>query len=166
MHLYLLRHGRAAERGPLYPEDGRRPLTPEGRERVVEIARGLTRVGVSYDVIATSPYLRALETAELVTETHGTEKKMRVLDALMAGGTVTEAIRALSPLLHAHESVVVVGHEPDFTNLARALIGIPRGPGFRLKKGGLMRIAIDSDRPLGSGVLEWMLTPKQLIALS
>ena len=61
--LYLIRHGLAEERGEAWPDDTKRPLTDEGMSRMRKAARGLARLGVSFDAILTSPLTRARQTA-------------------------------------------------------------------------------------------------------
>src|SRR5438093_12133138 len=64
--LYLVRHGLAEERGELWPDDSKRPLTEKGMSRMRKATRGLARLGVSLDVVLTSPLVRARQTAEIV----------------------------------------------------------------------------------------------------
>src|SRR5271168_3500570 len=74
MNLYFLRHGKAQERGPKWRPDSKRPLTKEGEKKTTEVARGMKRVGVSFDVILTSPFERALRTAQIVVEVYKVRK--------------------------------------------------------------------------------------------
>src|SRR5438046_7785006 len=64
--LYLVRHGLAQERGDMWPDDSKRPLTEEGMSGMQKATRGLARLGVSLDVVLTSPLVRARQTAEIV----------------------------------------------------------------------------------------------------
>src|SRR5436309_4247704 len=64
--LYLVRHGVAEQRGEAWPDDSKRPLTEQGISRLRKSARGLARIGVGFDVILTSPLVRARQTAEVV----------------------------------------------------------------------------------------------------
>ena len=68
IELYLIRHGLAAERGKDWPDDSKRPLTPEGIARLRKEARGLNAVGVTFDQIVTSPLIRARQTADVFSE--------------------------------------------------------------------------------------------------
>ena len=63
LELYLVRHAIAAERGPKYPDDRKRPLTPEGIKRFKDAVHGLVALDLELDVILTSPLTRAEETA-------------------------------------------------------------------------------------------------------
>ena len=66
--LYLIRHGIAAERGKEWPDDSKRPLTPEGISRLRKAARGLNALGVGFDQIVTSPLVRTRQTADIFAE--------------------------------------------------------------------------------------------------
>ncbi len=66
IELYLIRHGVAEERGEAWPDDFKRPLTADGMSRLRKSVRGLARLGVSFDVIVTSPLVRTRQTAEAV----------------------------------------------------------------------------------------------------
>ena len=68
LELYLIRHGIAAERGKDWPDDSKRPLTPEGIARLRKAARGLNALGVGFDQIVTSPLVRTRQTAEVFAE--------------------------------------------------------------------------------------------------
>ena len=57
--VYLVRHGVAAEQGPEFPNDDDRPLTSEGIRKMNEAARGMQRLGLSFDLILSSPLRRA-----------------------------------------------------------------------------------------------------------
>ena len=64
--LYLIRHGIAEERGDAWPDDSKRPLTERGISRMRKIARALEHLGVTFDVLLTSPLVRTRQTAEVI----------------------------------------------------------------------------------------------------
>jgi phosphohistidine phosphatase len=66
MNLFFLRHGKAHPRSPQWRPDSKRPLTQEGENAMFDVARGIKALGLSFDVILTSPYVRALRTAEIL----------------------------------------------------------------------------------------------------
>ena len=69
MNIYLLRHGIAVERGTAgFNDDSQRPLTAEGRQKMQQIAKGIKIMGLSFDVVLSSPYIRAKETAAFVSK--------------------------------------------------------------------------------------------------
>jgi phosphohistidine phosphatase len=155
MELYFLRHGIAADVGPDGSGDAGRPLTAEGIAKLKEEARGLRRLGVRPDIILTSPLVRARQTAEIVRHALGLDS--RVVDALAPGCDITR-LRDLLGEYRSAESIMVVGHEPDFSDLIGALTG---GSRVQLKKGGLARIDLESVDE-GAGALIWLLPPLAL----
>src|SRR5262245_36346525 len=68
MNLYLLRHAKACDRSKKWTPDSKRPLTPEGEEKMYDVARGIKKLDLSFDVILASPYARALRTAQIAAE--------------------------------------------------------------------------------------------------
>lgn len=162
--LCIMRHGIAAERGS-YSSDAKRPLTPEGKERMQEIARGFAKTGFSPDRIVSSPYERAVETAAIVADSLGTEIRVEPCEALQPGGT-PEALFEFLGRQAARHAVLVVGHEPDLSQLAAGLVGAGRKHDFALKKGGCCLISLDGFPPQAFGRLAWWLTPRILRKLA
>jgi phosphohistidine phosphatase len=88
MNLFLLRHGIAVERGlPGYEDDHRRPLTTEGADRMRRIAQAAKRLGLEFDLILSSPYLRAQQTAQTVAAFYKMEDRLRLTENLMPGAS-------------------------------------------------------------------------------
>jgi len=85
--LYLIRHGLAAERGDAWPDDAKRPLTERGMSRLRKGARGLARLGVSLDVVLTSPLVRTRQTAEIVAGAFDPHPPLVNVDGLAPGGS-------------------------------------------------------------------------------
>jgi phosphohistidine phosphatase len=159
LELYLIRHGVAAERGKEWPDDSKRPLTPEGIARLRKAARGLNTVDVSFDQIVTSPLVRTRQTAEVFSEELVDKPSITTSDALAPAGTPAAVIQEITK--HVRKSrVALVGHEPNLGELAAQLIGA-RTP-LEFKKGGICRIDFDMLPPKGGGILRWFLTPKML----
>jgi phosphohistidine phosphatase len=123
LELYIIRHGIAAERGEEYPDDSKRPLTNEGIARLRKEAKALDKLDVAFDLILTSPLVRARQTAAILAEETGAE--LRVEPLLAPGATVEELRRAVAGIDGA---VATVGHQPDCSEIALAVIG--RDPGF------------------------------------
>jgi phosphohistidine phosphatase len=159
--LYFIRHGLAEERGDAWPDDDKRPLTDEGMSRMRKAVRGLSRVGVSVEVVLTSPLVRARQTAEIVAAELDPRPSLVNLDSLAPAGSYTAVITDLEQ--HGRKSrIALVGHEPMLGEIAARLIG-SRHP-IEFKKGGVCRIDVDALPPAGPGDLRWMLTPKILRA--
>lgn len=160
--LCIMRHGIAVTRGTAgFPDDFKRPLTPEGKEKMRDIAAGLDRMGFEADWVVTSPLVRAVETAKIVAESLGTRAPVDLCDALRQGGS-THALIAFLAAQPSRKRVLVVGHEPGLSELAGQLIGAGPNAGLVLKKGGCCLISFDQSPQVASGRLVWWLTPRLL----
>ena len=163
MEIYILRHGIAVPGGtPGYSEE-ERPLTEEGREKMTKAAKGIAEIVGKVDSILTSPLKRAHETALIVAQALDEKCKVEVFEPLRSGTPLNVLLQALAHYKGA-ERLMVVGHEPDLSFFASALIGVKRSA-LALKKGGLCRVDVDQLPPQEPGVLRWLLTPGQLRAL-
>jgi phosphohistidine phosphatase len=161
--LYLVRHGLAGDRGPDWPDDSKRPLTTDGIAKLRKEARGLTAMGESFDLIVTSPLVRARQTADVFAEVLKTTPAVVASDALAPAGTPSGVIHEIAK--HVRKArVALVGHEPNLGELAAQLIHA-RAP-LAFKKGGICRIDFDVLPPKGVGSLVWFLPPKVLRKLA
>jgi len=164
MNLYLMRHGiAAASDQPGIESDSGRPLTAKGTKRMRRAARGLRRLGVSFDTVLTSPFVRARQTAEIVAESLGLEAQLEEIPELAPQSSVDHLISRLTRF-QDKEHVLLVGHNPLLGHAASFLIAGKKEISLEieLKKGGLCRIEIDGLPPGTPGTLHWFLTPKQL----
>ena len=160
--LYFVRHGLAEERGDAWPDDTKRPLTEEGMSRLRKAVRGLAGMGVSIDVVLTSPLVRARQTADLLAGGLDPRPSIVNVDSLAPAGSYAAVLADLEK--HSRKCrLALVGHEPMLGELAARLIG-SRHP-IEFKKGGVCRIDVEDLPPAGPGDLRWMLTPKILRAL-
>jgi phosphohistidine phosphatase len=158
MRLYFLRHGDAEEGRPDLPDMERR-LTPEGKEELAVVARGMKQLGVKVDRILTSPARRAQETAAIAAAALG-GKQLLLEDARLSPGCGFASLRSLLAE-HPADRVMLVGHEPDFSSLIATLTGAGQ---VDMKKAGLARLDLEEVSP-GSAILEWLLPPKVLTAV-
>jgi phosphohistidine phosphatase len=159
LELYLIRHGLAAERGKEWPDDSKRPLTPDGIARLRKIARGLNALGVGFDQIVTSPLVRTRQTADVIAEELKDHPPIAASDSLAPAGSAASVTQEIGR--HVRKArLALVGHEPNLGELAAQLIGA-RMP-LEFKKGGICRIDFDMLPPKGGGMLRWFLTPKML----
>ena len=149
MKLYFLRHGKADWPDWDKPDDGR-PLTKEGRREMERIAKFLRDLKVSPALILTSPLPRASQTAQYAADALGVP--LQEEPALAKGFTATK----LRPLLKRAKGgdLMIVGHEPDFTTVIRALTG----GDMKLGKGGIARV--DLEPTAIDGRLVWLIPPK------
>lgn len=158
--LYIMRHGPASPPGGTgTTDDAKRPLTPEGKKKTQENARGLLELGLELDWIVTSPLVRAVETAGIVSDMLDSKIPMDISDALRPGGS-PEALFAFLARHPHRKRVMVVGHEPDLGQLAARLIGAGRNAHLPFKKGGCCRIDFVEFPPRSPGQLAWWLTPR------
>jgi len=153
MELLLIRHAKAID-GELYAEDGHRPLTADGRRHAQEVGAALAEEGISLDAMVTSPFVRAVETAELVACELGYEGALEVSATLEPGGRPQEIMdRVIMP--RSVKRLALVGHEPSMGNLLSALL---QKPGLSMSKGAAVRLSWDGKR----GKLVWVVKPKKL----
>jgi phosphohistidine phosphatase len=159
LELYLVRHGIAAERGPEYPDDSKRPLTGKGISALRKEAKALDALGVSFDLIISSPLTRTRQTADVLAEYLGGKAAVVLSDALAPAGTPAAVIQEIGK--HPRKTrVALVGHEPNIGELAGRLIGA-RSP-IQFKKGAICRIDFDVLPPKALGQLIWFLPPRLL----
>jgi phosphohistidine phosphatase len=160
--LYLVRHGVAEERGEAWPDDAKRPLSDEGIARMRKAARGLARLGVSIDVVLTSPLVRARQTAEIVADAIHPRPSLVTLDSLSPDGSYAAVVADLEKQARKTR-LALVGHEPGIGELAARLIGSRHAIEFR--KGAICRIDLEALPPSGPGHLRWLMTTKILRAI-
>ncbi len=161
--LYLVRHAIAAERGPDWPDDAARPLTPQGIRRFRRVVAGLARVEVRVDEVFTSPFVRAAHTARLLAEGLGGHAPVSILTALASGHTPEDVLGQARGAATA-ERIALVGHEPDLGALAAHLLGATYAPAFR--KGAVCRIDVERLTAGARGTLVWFAPPRLLRELS
>ena len=157
--LYLIRHAVAEDRGDDWPDDAKRPLSEDGASRMRKAARGLDRLGVTLDVVVTSPLVRTKQTAELVAVAVNPRPPIVSAESLAPGGTYQEILADLEKQSR-RTRIAIVGHEPGIGEFAARLIGSRHSIPF--KKGSVCRIDVDALPPSGPGDLRWMLTTKIL----
>ena len=162
MRLYLVRHATAVPPGtPGFPDDTLRPLTDAGRAEARRAAQALRRMKIKLDLIVTSPYLRAAQTAEVLARGLGFTKVVRQMEALRDDIDPRETSQALRTF-DGYEKVAFVGHEPHLSAWVAELVST-QGMQCVMKKGGIACVEIlRVPPPNGSGTLRWLLSPKQL----
>jgi phosphohistidine phosphatase len=166
VEIYLVRHAAASERDPdRWPDDSKRPLTPEGEEEFRLAARGLARVVPRVDAILSSPYQRSWRTAEILSELDSwpAPEPLPVLEPTLPP---EKAALVLEDYAGAR-SVAVVGHRPGLHELAAYLL-TERSDGVEIaiKKGGVACVRFDGAPAPGAGELRWLLTPEVLRSMA
>jgi phosphohistidine phosphatase len=161
MKLFLLRHGIAVDEDPGgQGSDRERPLSAKGIKRMRKAAQGIARIEDSFDRILTSPYVRAVQTAQIVAEILNLRDRVEEVEEL---GIKSSAERVAAKLNDYRElnSLLLVGHQPLLGQTASCLLTGSTAMNIEFKKGGLCRIEVDA-LPAKSAALNLLLTPKQL----
>ena len=167
MKLLIIRHAIAEDREEFAKSgqpDEQRPLTRAGRRRMKEIAKGLRRAVRSIDHLATSPLVRAAQTAEIVSDTWGIGGA-EVIPAL-APEASPEALAEWCAAHTGKDVVAVVGHEPHLSSVATWLLTGQGDSRIELKKGGACLIDLGGEARAGAGTLLWLLPPRLTRRLS
>jgi len=160
MKLVLVRHAAAVERTSEI-SDGTRYLTPEGRVFFRKTARTMLKNGIEPGLILTSPLLRAVQTADILAEALSYCGPYMVKEELQPGFD----LHGLEILIKEYRSVdelVLVGHEPDLSNIIISFI--PHTGGFNLKKGAAVKLKIDPTNMRLSSEFKWLAIGKKLIS--
>ncbi|HTY87438.1 MAG TPA: phosphohistidine phosphatase SixA [Candidatus Acidoferrum sp.] len=167
MNLYLLRHGIAVEPGTAgYELDSERPLTAKGKNRLRAAARAMEALELSFDVILTSPYLRARQTAEIIAKDLGLRKRLAFCDELTPAGNPRLLIQQLNQIRPEPKNVLLVGHEPYLGKLIALLAAGNTSLEIDFKKGGLCKLETEFLLYGRCARLVWLLTPRQLEKLA
>jgi phosphohistidine phosphatase len=158
MDLLIVRHGIAEDReefASTEQPDDLRPLTREGKREFTKVARALHGIVPELDLIATSPLVRARQTAELLGERYGVP--VVETDALQPEAAYTK-FAALVKRSTSAEVVAIVGHEPHLSGLVAWLIG-DTDARIAMKKGCACLVRFDRAAQRGAGTLLWLLPP-------
>ena len=167
MNLFLLRHGLAVEREEFhFASDELRPLTPKGKRQLRKITAALRAMELRFDAILSSPLVRARQTAEIAAADLRLKKRLSFADELKPGASAKRLIQKINRLKPAVKNLLLVGHEPDLSELISLLV--TGGPGLQLdfKKGGLAKLEVGKLRAGRCAALAWLVTPKQFAIMA
>ena len=162
MKLLIVRHGPAGNREEWEAEgrdDSLRPLTPKGKKEVRRAAAGIVLLVPALEILATSPWTRAAQTAEIVAREYGCP--IEEVEQL----TAEHHPEDLMPWLRdqqQRDAVAVVGHEPHLGQLVGYLLTGQRASFINLKKGGACLLEIETGGKPATGTLQWLLTDREL----
>jgi phosphohistidine phosphatase len=159
MKLYIVRHGIAIDReDPKSPADPERYLTEEGIEKTKQVAKGVAGMGAEADLLVSSPYVRAMQTAEIFASALDYPKqKIRQTEALLPGADPARFFQELAKQKDA-ASVFCFGHAPQLDELIAAAVGCKHAIAT-LKKSGVALVELKRVSP-PSGQLVWLAIPK------
>ena len=161
MELYIVRHGIAIDReDPQCPPDPERYLTEEGVEKTKAVAKGLAALGATPGLFLTSPYTRAVQTAEIFADAlDHAKQKIRRSELLLPGAEPTLLFRELAREKQA-SSIFLFGHAPHLDGVIATALGSKKHL-TALKKAGVALLDLKRISP-PIGVLVWLATPKML----
>jgi phosphohistidine phosphatase len=163
VNIYFLRHGIAVERGaPGFEDDSARPLTREGEKQLRKTSRALRKMKLEFDLILSSPLLRAKQTAEIVAKNLKLKKRLKFSDELKPDGSMKNLFRRLNELKPAPKNLLLVGHEPYLSRLISILVSGGENTAIDFKKSGLCKLDVEKLRFGFCAKLAWLLTPKQM----
>ncbi len=145
MNLYIVRHAIAVDRETSADEDdSQRPLTDTGSKKMQKIAKGLRQLNIDFDVILSSPYVRARDTAEILANEFKLKDKLAFSENLVPPGDFDQLIIEINEKYNVN-SLALVGHE---------------------KKGGICCLTSDDLAQERRATIEWLLTPAIMVELS
>jgi phosphohistidine phosphatase len=161
MEVYVVRHGIAIDReDPKCPPDPERYLTEEGIEKTKRVAAAVAALGASPDLLLSSPYVRAMQTAEIFASALDYSKqKIRRTDLLLPGTEPSLLFRELAKDKQT-STLFVFGHAPQLDDIIAAALGSKHHI-TSLKKAGVALIELKRVSP-PNGQLVWLATPKVL----
>ncbi|MDB6111567.1 MAG: phosphohistidine phosphatase SixA [Pedosphaera sp.] len=163
MDLFILRHAIAEAKTPTKRKpDSERRLTPEGEKKMCRIAKGMKTAGLEFDLILSSPYVRAKQTAQIVANIFKMQNALELSPQLAPPGNPRKLIDELNVARTRHRSVLLVGHEPYLSRLISLLLSGDTSLMINLKKGGLCKLTAETLKYGRCATLEWLLTPRQL----
>lgn len=167
MKLLIVRHAIAEEREEWAQSerpDSERPLTRKGRKRMRRAARGLRRLVRRIDLLATSPYTRAVQTAEILAAEYGGSATSQTQELVpeRASADFLEWLKRLDDI----DTIAAVGHEPHLSGLATWLISGQERNALELKKGGALLLEFNGTIEAGAARLLWSAPPRILRGLA
>ena len=155
MDIYFLRHGEAEEKSP-GTEDKDIPLTSKGAAAISDMSRFLKKKLKAFDLVLTSPLLRARQTADIVSSILDCKGRIKESDNLLVGSTPLEFLDELKGY-KGIKHLLVVGHQPHL-GVCVAYLTETSEEETGIKKGGSALVSIDSLKK-GKGRLVWLKAP-------
>jgi phosphohistidine phosphatase len=166
MYLYLIRHGIAEDPDPISLDstasDELRSLTRAGRKKIEQVADRLVKLELKFDLIVTSPLVRARQTAEIAYNKQ-LSPKLEVSQALKPSGNLPAWLREWETRSTANNisHLALVGHEPNLSEWAELLIFGKVWHQLVLKKGGIIGLKFTESRiEVGTAQLWCLMSPK------
>lgn len=162
MELLLIRHAEAARpAAPGADHDETRALTPLGVEKSRRAAAALNKLNVHVDALLVSPYLRAMQTAQIITDGLTHTPQLRSTEALRPGATADKLVKEIRRAAELG-TVALCGHEPDLSKLATRLLGGDGSPSLLFHTGSIASLQLDLGAKPLAGSLRWFIDSAQL----
>jgi len=164
MNLYLIRHGIAVERG-IYTNDYERPLTEKGKQKTTQVAQKLAQMGLKFDLILTSPLIRALQTAQILQKA-GLSDLLETDMSLTPDGNLETWLNwwQQSKYNQGVSQIALVGHQPNLGLWTQKLVFGESKEQIIVKKAGIIGLKIPTKiNPIGHSELFLLTCPKWLI---
>ena len=166
MNLYIVRHAIAVQCStPGYDDDSQRPLTDTGRKKMKKIVKGLHQLDLELNVILSSPYVRARDTAKILAKEFDMTEEIAFSDNLIPPGNLENLVSEIHEKYDV-DNVALVGHEPMLSSLISWLATGNTDMRVTLKKGGVAYLVADNLYQDGRAALQWLLTPALMVELS
>ena len=161
MEIYLMQHGAALPK----EQDLEEGLSPDGKARIHASGKALKKMGISFDVILSSPKKRSKQTASIVAEEVGFPlDRIIQTDKVKALTPPEETIKTLAEYA-GNQSILIAGHLPSVAEVASFLLTQGSKATIEFERGGCCRIDVE-DLTTHSGHLKWYLTPEQLALIA
>jgi phosphohistidine phosphatase len=163
LEIYLIRHGIAAP-AQGYDSDRDRPLTDEGKQKTKKVAQRLSKLGLKFDLILTSPLVRARQTAEIL-QNAGLSSHLEVSPYLDFDGNIHDWLAWLENWQQKDGGcLALVGHEPNLAAWAETLVWGEACGNLSLKKAGIIGLELpQTSSPVGIAQLFWLTPPRLLL---
>ncbi|MEA5505529.1 phosphohistidine phosphatase SixA [Halotia wernerae UHCC 0503] len=164
MELYLIRHGIAEEQATSI-KDEERSLTQEGRQKTQKVAQRIKNLGLQFDLILTSPLVRARQTAEILIAAKLSSQLEESAHLAFNGDISNWLVNWLEPKNYSpNTQIALVGHEPCLSNWAEILLWGEAKGSFVLKKAGMIGVKLpETGSPVGHSQMFWLTPPKYLL---
>jgi phosphohistidine phosphatase len=165
MNLYIVRHAIAIQRGTSgYEDDSQRPLTDNGRKKMEKIVKGLHQLEIELDLILTSPYVRARDTAKILASEFKLKDKLAFSENLIPPGNFEQLVDEIVEKYNVN-GLALVGHEPMLSGFISYLTTGNTDMAMTLKKGGVCYLSADDLGRERRATLQWLLTPAIMVEL-
>jgi phosphohistidine phosphatase len=163
MELYILRHAIAGDGESFDGPDSERPLTKEGAKKMKRIAKELEKLDLQFDLILSSPFVRAKETAEIMADEFHSENPLKFSSHLKVGGDPSALVHEVNTRYKQFNRILLVGHEPYLSGLISMLVSGKNDLLITMKKGGICKLTVGSLHYGRCATLEWLMAPAQII---